>query len=430
MKLFYIPLLLTLASAPHSAQTKPSVDATEEQALRNALTDNASSTVDLMRAIEQHLAKYPNSSKRPELDRAMLQGAVEVKDWRRVALYGERVLQRQPEDATLLDHVSHALLEVDPSAAERVLEYGRRMQTLVARERATQTAGRDQVRKREQLDRAYARSFQYQANALLMLGRKQEAVELARQSYAVNPSGEEARFLGKTLAAAGQGDEAIRYLAESFVMPDPRLTEADRLATRELMGALYKSLKGSEGGLGDEILAAFDRSVRIAEERRQALREIDPNAGLTDPLQFTLRGLSGEKLELATLKGKIIVMDFWATWCGPCRAQYPMYEEVKRRFKDRKDVVFLGINTDEDRSAVQPFVEQQKWTGKSVYFEDGLQRLLKVSSIPTTIIFDKNGVLASRMDGFLPDRFTDQLTERIAALLKAEPKTKTAAEAK
>jgi thioredoxin-related protein len=99
-----------------------------------------------------------------------------------------------------------------------------------------------------------------------------------------------------------------------------------------------------------------------------------------------------------------------------------MYEEVKRRFKDRPEIVFLGVNTDEDRSAVAPFLEQQKWTGKSVYFEDGLQRLLRVSSIPTTIIFDQNGRLASRMDGFLPDRFTEQLTERIAALLKPQPK--------
>jgi len=52
-----------------------------------------------------------------------------------------------------------------------------------------------------------------------------------------------------------------------------------------------------------------------------------------------------------------------------------------------------------------------------VYFEDGLQKLLQVSDIPTTIVFDKQGRMASRMNGFLPDRFVEQLTERIQTAL-------------
>ena len=72
-------------------------------------------------------------------------------------------------------------------------------------------------------------------------------------------------------------------------------------------------------------------------------------------------------------------------------------------------MVFLAINTDEDTSAVQPFLESNKWATNTVYFEDGLSNLLKVGSIPTTIIFDKQGQLFSRMNGFVPERFVDQL---------------------
>ena len=133
-------------------------------------------------------------------------------------------------------------------------------------------------------------------------------------------------------------------------------------------------------------------------------------------MQFTISGLSGEKLPLASLKGKVIVMDFWATWCGPCRAQHPLYEEAKKRFKNRDDVVFLAIDTDEDHSLVKPFLEQNNWS-QTVYFEDGLGQLLQVSSIPMTLIFDKEGRVFSRMNGFIPERFVDMLTERIQEAL-------------
>jgi thiol-disulfide isomerase/thioredoxin len=113
------------------------------------------------------------------------------------------------------------------------------------------------------------------------------------------------------------------------------------------------------------------------------------------------------------LKGKVVVFDFWATWCGPCRIQHPLYEEVKKRFAEKEDVVFLAINTDEDQNLVRPFLDENKWNGKTVYFEDGLSNLLKVSSIPTTIVFDKQGQIFSRMNGFVPEKFVDQLTARI-----------------
>ena len=109
-------------------------------------------------------------------------------------------------------------------------------------------------------------------------------------------------------------------------------------------------------------------------------------------------------------------MDFWATWCIPCRVQHPLYETLRERFGARSDVVFLEMNADEDRSVVEPFLTAQKWD-KTVYFEDGLARLLNVMNIPTTILIDKSGRVASRMDGFDPATFVEQMTERIQTIL-------------
>jgi thiol-disulfide isomerase/thioredoxin len=142
------------------------------------------------------------------------------------------------------------------------------------------------------------------------------------------------------------------------------------------------------------------------------MRQNDPNAQLTDPMEFTLTGLDGQKLSMASLKGKVIVFDFWATWCEPCRGQHPLYEQVKQRFKDNPGVVFLSIDTDEDREPVRPFLEEEKWRDK-VYFEDGLSRALRITSIPTTIVIEKGGRVFSRMNGYVPERFVDLLTGRI-----------------
>jgi len=84
------------------------------------------------------------------------------------------------------------------------------------------------------------------------------------------------------------------------------------------------------------------------------------------------------------------------------------------------DVVFLAVDTDEDHSLVKPFLTQIKWSQK-VYFEGGLQSLLQVSSIPTTIILGKKGEVFTRMVGYLPDRFVDMLTDRVNEALGKPP---------
>ena len=90
---------------------------------------------------------------------------------------------------------------------------------------------------------------------------------------------------------------------------------------------------------------------------------------------------------------------------------------MEKKFKDHPDVVFLSVNTDEDRTLVAPFIKAQKWTNP-VYFEGGLSDYFKVSSIPTTVIVDKKGNVASRMNGFIPELFEAQLTERVQDTLR------------
>jgi thiol-disulfide isomerase/thioredoxin len=399
------------------AQTPVASDA-EKQELAASVQEANTSGFDMIRALEAHLRKYPDTPLRPEIFNLLAKAAVESRDDARIIRYGEPVLLVTPNDVTLLDRVSRALLDAGGKEnAARALEYAKRFEDYVIR--VPVPSGYDPVKNQEDHDRAMARALLYQARAYRILGEFDEGRRKAALAYIAYPDEPSARTWSEALELQGKHEEAIQRLADAFAIADSRASDEDRSEDRKQLGEMYGKLhNGSEKGLGDEILAAYDRTSEIMNKRESQLRALDPNLGVTDPMKFTLAALSGGKLDLGTMRGKVLIFDFWATWCVPCRAQHPLYEEVKKRFRERDDVVFLSVDTDEDHQLVAPFLEAQHWSG-NVFFDNGLVRLLTINSIPTTMIADKQGRLVSRMNGFNGDKFVDQLTARIQAALDA-----------
>ncbi len=393
-------------------------DKSEDTALQEALAEAGNSPVDFMRALESHLAKFPKTSRRAEVERAIAKTAMETDDERRIFEYGERVLARESDDFKLLERVSRALLATDEkNRAERALKYARRY------EQALAEAGKEKPSERvsaadwrEQLDRGFGRAYALQARATGNLGRMEEALALARKSYESYPNAESAREIGRWLVRTGKEADAVPHYADAFVIPDPRQRDSDRASDRVRLGELYRKLNGSEKGLGDIVLEAYDRTTALLNERQLRLKQLDPNSQVTNPMEFTLSSLDGGKLAMSALKGKVVILDFWATWCGPCRVQHPLYQKVREHFRDRDDVVFLSINTDENRDGVREFIQENRWD-KRVYFEDGLGAALRIASIPTAVLINKRGEIHSRMNGFIPERFVEMLTERIEQAL-------------
>jgi thiol-disulfide isomerase/thioredoxin len=414
MKYVFSISMLIAWGALGSAQT---VSQEEQQSLQRALSEGGNSRTEFELAIENHLKQFPNSPRRAELERALVKAAIELNDDARLTQYGESVLSRDPNDMQVLEHVATALLhQGDKVSAQRALEHARHLadliQTTYQYDKFEPGGGAEEVKRKEEFDRGRARALLLEARAQGLLGHTNEAIQLAQSSYNIFPSVEAGHEASRWLSSAGKDQEALQYLADSFTIGGLHSAGQDAATDRAHLGELYRKLHGSEDGLGDLILKAYDTTSSELAARRAELREYDPNSQLKDPIQFTLSGLDGEKLPLSSLLGKVVVMDFWATWCGPCRAQHPLYEQVKAKFQDSSDVVFLAVDADEDHSLVKPFLTQIKWSQK-VYFEDGLQSLLQVSSIPTTIILGKNGGVFTRMVGFIPDRFVDMLTERV-----------------
>ena len=406
---------LAFATTFLSAQTAPT--AVEQRDLQRALSEAGNSPVEVARAIEHHLERYPNSPQKSDLERALFKTSVELNDDRRVLLYGEQVLARDPDNRPYLQALTAAQLRTgERVSAERALVHARHLEEVIRNtykdDKFVAGGGREVAKRKDEFDRALASVLIFEARAQGLLEHNDEAIRLAESSYRIFPSVEGAREASRWLAASGKERDAIQYLADAFTIAGLHSADLDGANDRARLKELYTKLNGSEAGLGDLIIKTYDQTSQRLADRRAELRQFDPNNQLRDPLAFTLSGLEGDKLPLSSLLGKVVVLDFWATWCGPCRAQHPLYEETKTRFKDNPDVLFLSIDTDENHALVKPFVESQKWTQK-IYFDDGLQQLLQVSNIPTTVVFGKKGEVVDRMVGYLPDRFVDMLTERI-----------------
>jgi thiol-disulfide isomerase/thioredoxin len=397
-----------------SQQTRPTE--AEQEDLMHAVSEGSNSTLDLVRVFEAFLKKHPDTMYRPDIELNLTRASIENKDDARVVLYGERVLQHTPDDVVTLDKVAQSLVALGGTEnAEKALKYARAFENII--DGMQPPEGKDAPQTQDQRDQAEARMLTTQARARAILGDKEESQRLAERAYSLYPTAETARVSAESLLRLGREREAMTRLAEAFSIPDARVSSSDRLTDRLRLGEMWsKAHNGSEQGLGDELLAAYDRTYSMVELRHKKLLALDPNGAAGSATEFTISGLDGKKLQMSSVLGKVVVLDFWATWCEPCRGQHPIYEEVMKHYADRKDVMFLPLTTDEDHSVVQPFLEAQMWD-PHVYFDDGLTRVLGVSQIPTTIVLNKQGQVSSRMNGFVPDQFKDQLIERIEAAL-------------
>jgi thiol-disulfide isomerase/thioredoxin len=384
----------------------------EQQELSRALAEAGNSSHEFMAALESHLKKYPETKSRWELERAIVKSAREIKDDARIIKWGEAVLARESEDLQTLEAVTRALLRTGDKAAagkaaERAAKWEAVLRTLEPRDKTEKIRWQTRL----ELDQGLSRAMEAQARSLLQLGKPAEAETRAAAALAAYPFDESARTLGEARVAQEKWEAAADAFADSFVLGEGK--NPDDL---KALKSAWQKAHGDAKGAGERLLVAHERTLAWAEKNLARLREYDPNAMKTRAADFVITGVNGEKLTLQSLQGKVVVLDFWATWCGPCRVQHPLYEKVKQRFAGRNDVEFVYLNTDEDKSLVAPFLEANGWS-KRVYFEDGLSRLLNVSSIPTTIVLNKRGEIASRMNGFLPEKFVDMLSERVERIL-------------
>jgi peroxiredoxin len=120
-----------------------------------------------------------------------------------------------------------------------------------------------------------------------------------------------------------------------------------------------------------------------------------------DPVDFSLPLLNGETAGLSAYKGKVVLLNFWATWCPPCRAEMPSMETLYQRFKDQ-GLEILAVNGGEDNATVQKFLQNNRYSFPVLMdTKNEVNRLYGIEAIPTTFILDKEGKIIARIVGSL-----------------------------
>jgi peroxiredoxin len=118
---------------------------------------------------------------------------------------------------------------------------------------------------------------------------------------------------------------------------------------------------------------------------------------------FKLESLTGGPVKLSSLRGKVVFLNVWATWCGPCREEMPSMETLYEAFKNRKDFVILAVSQDRrGRAAVQPYVEKNHFQFDILLDPDNVVGdSYNVSGVPETFIIDRKGrIVAHHMGAF------------------------------
>ncbi|MEP7352441.1 MAG: TlpA disulfide reductase family protein [Acidobacteriota bacterium] len=117
---------------------------------------------------------------------------------------------------------------------------------------------------------------------------------------------------------------------------------------------------------------------------------------------FELKDANGDTAQLADYKGKVVLLNFWATWCSPCKAEMPWFEEFDKKFKDRGFAV-LGVSVDEEGwNAVKPYVKEKNFHYRMLLSTEAVSTLYGgVDSLPTTFIIDKDGKIAAVHTGLV-----------------------------
>jgi peroxiredoxin len=148
----------------------------------------------------------------------------------------------------------------------------------------------------------------------------------------------------------------------------------------------------------------------------KAAEDVCESSGKVANLDFTVKDINGKDVALSAFKGSVILLDFWATWCPPCKKEIPGFIQLYNTYKSR-GLVVLGVSVDDSTSDVKKFIKQFKMNYPVLIGNDRddlQQAFAPMPGYPTTFVIARDGRICFHHTGFTP---LGQFEEKIKALL-------------
>lgn len=226
----------------------------------------------------------------------------------------------------------------------------------------------------------------------------------------------------QTLISTARFKEALPYIENSIKDGD------DNSLVKNNLKKAYIAVHGSESGF-----KKYEQSLMEIQERN-VQEEISKIAINKPAPSFELKDVDGKLVKLSDLKGKVVVLDFWATWCGPCKASFPAMQKAVNKYKDDPNVKFLFLHTWEKGNG-DPTTQAKKYVTDNSYSFEVLMDLrdsktnlsavataYKVDGIPAKFVIDGEGNIRFSTSGFGTD--ADKAVKEISNMIEFAKKGK------
>jgi len=185
-----------------------------------------------------------------------------------------------------------------------------------------------------------------------------------------------------------------------------RIARGSRITSwRSTIPSSRRILRAAAGVLA--LMMAFGCSRSTPEKNAGGGEKVATPAGSgsigSQAPDFALTDLSGKTVHLSDFKGKVVIVDFWATWCGPCRVEIPDFVKLQSKYKD-KGLEIVGLSLDADgEKAVKPFVDKHDINYTMLLANDETAKSYGgILGIPTTFVIDRQGRIVQKFVGVMP----------------------------
>ena len=242
---------------------------------------------------------------------------------------------------------------------------------------------------------------------LFLDGRPDEAERELLKSYELDhDSRDNLHHLGRFYESKNDLAKAEEYYVKGLAVQRPGINPSEAS-----LKTLYAKRNGSDAGFDGYLSKLRDADRLKRKEKILAERAANPSAIPA----FTLKALDGTSVSLESLKGKIVVINYWGIWCGWCVKEMPDFQKLHENYKTDPDVAIVTIDNDDNPADVPPWMKQKNYTF-AVLLDDGyVAQKAKVTAFPTTWFLDREGKRAFVKEGW-SEKLVEEFTWRIEAI--------------